>query len=144
MNTGQHIAARLGWQHLMHQFLMTIEASALRHAPVARLDLNRLMKILQRKRQRMKEPVVPLGDPFPDRMMREVAIVAHGHVPMTRVLPRVKMILHYVAVCASCRIVAQIAPPLAVAEGERPHPEQHADQDRRGKRQPSDQPDGMA
>ena len=102
MDAREHLAVRIGRKHLMHDFRVAVQARALRHAPIPRLDLNRLVKILQRERQRMKKPVVGLGDPFADRMMRQVAIVADRHVAMAGILPRVVVVLHHVAICTPC------------------------------------------
>ena len=66
----QHHFARIGGQHLMHEIGMTVDAGTLRYPPIARLDLNRLMEILERKRQRMKETVIRLGYPLSKRMVR--------------------------------------------------------------------------
>jgi hypothetical protein len=118
MNAGKHFALWFCRHHLVDDFLMTIQARVLRHAPIPRLDLNRLVKILKCERQRMEEPVVRLGDPFADGVMREVAVVADRYVAMSRILPRVIMPLHDVAIRTALRVIAQIARPFAVAKRE--------------------------
>lgn len=60
----------------MDGILMTKDASPLRHTTIARLNLDRFMKILKRKRERMKKAVIGLRDPFADRMVGQVAVVA--------------------------------------------------------------------
>src|SRR5688500_15590123 len=98
---------------------MAVQACTLSYAPVAWLDLNGFMEVFERERERMKESVVTLYDPFADRVMRQVAIVAHGDVPMAGILPGVVMTLHDVAVGAGRRVIAQVAPAFAIAERER-------------------------
>ena len=117
VNAREHLAFVLRWKHFVHEIRVAVQARALRHAPIARLDLNRLVKVLQRERQRMKKSVVSLRDPFADRMVRQVTVVADGHMPMAGILPGVVVILHDVAVGATLRIVAQVADALAVAKG---------------------------
>ena len=51
MDAGQHLALGGDRKHLVDGFRVTVKTSVLRHAPVSRLDLNRLMKVLERKRQ---------------------------------------------------------------------------------------------
>jgi hypothetical protein len=82
MNAREHFAVGVGWQHLVHDVGMTIEARVPSHPPVPRLDLNGLMKILQREGQRMKEAVVGLGNPLAHWMMGKVTVVADGHMAM--------------------------------------------------------------
>jgi hypothetical protein len=45
MNAGQHFVFAVNWKHLVHEIRMAIEARPLRHAPVALLDLNGLVKV---------------------------------------------------------------------------------------------------
>ena len=95
---------------------MAVHAGMLRHSAVPRLDLNGLMKVFKRKCQRMEEPIVGLGHPFADKAVRKVAIVAYSDVTMARILPRIEMALHHVAISACRRVIAQIAPALAITE----------------------------
>ena len=106
-------------KHLMHDFHMAVETRVLGHPPVPRLDLDRLMKILQREGQGMKKPVVRLGEPLAHVMVWQVTVVAHRHMAMARILPGVKVALHHVAIGARRRIVAQVTPALAIPKGER-------------------------
>ena len=116
VNARKHFAIGIGWQHLVDDFLMAIQARVLRHAPIPWLDLNRLMEVLKRERHRMKKSVVGLRDPFSDGVMRQVAIVAYRDVAMRGILPRVVVPLHDVAICTALRIIAQVARPFAIAK----------------------------
>jgi hypothetical protein len=119
MDAGGHFTVVVGGPHLVYDISMAVEACALRYFSIAWLDLNWFMEVFQRERERVKESVVSLYDPFANRMVRQMAIIAHGDVPMARVLPGIVMTLHDVAVGAGRRVVAQIAPSLAVPERER-------------------------
>lgn len=105
---------------------MTRHASALRDPLISWFDLDRIFVIAQRERERVKEPVIRLGDPFADRMMRQVAVIADGNVMMAALLPRIHVPLHRMAVHACLRIVAHVAGTLAVAKSERPQASEHA------------------
>src|SRR5262245_38671582 len=107
MDTHQYFAVGLGWKHLVNNAFMTVQAGILSHAPVSRLNLNGLMKVFQRERRRMKEPVFSFRKPFADKVVREVTIIADGHMTMARILPRIKMILHHVTIGAGHWIIAQ-------------------------------------
>jgi hypothetical protein len=119
VDAGKHFTIVFAGQHLVYDIGMTVKTGALRYPAVARFDLNRFMKVLECECQRMEKAVVALNDPFADWVMRQVAIVAHGNVPMARVLPRVVVALHHMTVGAGGRIVAEITPALAVPERER-------------------------
>ena len=105
----------------MDKVTVTMQAGSLRDPAIPRLDLNRLVEVSHREGPRMKEPIIGLGDPFPDRIVREVAIVADGHMPVARLLPRIEMSLHHVTIHAGLRVVTQVARPFSIAERERPH-----------------------
>ena len=64
MDARRCFALRIFGKHLVDHLGMAMEAGVLRHAGISRLDLNRLVKIFERERQRMKEAVVGLGDPM--------------------------------------------------------------------------------
>jgi hypothetical protein len=134
MNAGKHFAVLFGRQHLVHDVGVAVQACALRHASIAWLDLNWLVEIFQRKGQRVEKPVVAFYNPFSNRMMGQMAIVTDGDVPMAGVLPGIVMALHDMAVGTCSRVVAQVAPPFAVAERERSdareNSEEHGQEDR--------------
>lgn len=114
----QHVAAGLGRKHWVHQIGVAVETGILRDPSIARLDLDRLVEIFQRECQRMKKTIVRLGDPFADRVVRQMAVIADGHVAVAGILPRVVVTLHHVAVSTGRWIVAEVAPALPVAERE--------------------------
>jgi hypothetical protein len=82
VNALQHFSARFFRQHLVNYRTMTIHAGVLGDTAVPWLDLNRFVKILQREGERMKESIVCFRNPLHDRMMWEMAIVAHRNVAM--------------------------------------------------------------
>lgn len=118
MDAREHIPVTRDGKHLVHDGLMTVQASVLSHAPVARLDLDRLVEIFEGKGQGVKEAIVRLGHPLSDEIVWQMAVVAPRHMVVTGILPGVVMLLHDVAVDTGLRIVAQVAGALTVAEGE--------------------------
>src|SRR5690606_35105662 len=64
MDAVEHVPARLERQHVVDKIAVAMQARVLGHAAIARLDLNRLVKITGGKCQRMKEAVVGFHDPF--------------------------------------------------------------------------------
>lgn len=71
----------------MYKVFVAIHAGTLRDSFVTSLDLNRILVVAKRERQRMKESVICFGNPFADRVMRQVAIVADRHMMVARMLP---------------------------------------------------------
>lgn len=102
----------------MNRALVTFDAGALCHATVARLDADGLVKVVEGEGEGMEKPVVRLRDPFADGMMGKVAIDADRGCVMTRVLPRVVIVLHDVAVHARSGVAAQITGTVSVTESE--------------------------
>ncbi len=112
----------------MNKILVAVDTGTLRHAPVPRLDANRIGVVLHRESERMKESVIGFRDPLADCVVGQVAIVADGHVMMTGILPRIVLVLHRMTVHAGLGIIAQVAGTFAVTKGERPDagkPPQH-------------------
>jgi hypothetical protein len=105
-----------------------MQASGLRHPAIARLDLDGLVKVLQRKGQRMKKAVVSLDHPFPNGMVRKVAVVADRNALVTGVLPRVEMILHDVAIRTARWIVAEVTRAFSIPKSKQAESAQHAQQ----------------
>lgn len=125
-DTQLHLAARRFGQHRVHRLRMAIDATFLRDTPVALFNLNRLVKILQRKRQRMKKTIVGLGDIFSHTIAGQVAVITNGNVMVAALLPRIEMPLHDVTVGAGRRIVTEIAMSLGIPECETADSNQHA------------------
>ncbi len=118
MHTRKHVTAGFFRQHGMNEIPVATQTSILSHSAISGFDLDRFVKILQGERQRVKEPVVRLGDPLAQKVVRQMAIVADGDVPMPRVQPGIVVILHDVAIRAGQRIIAQITGALTIAKGE--------------------------
>src|SRR5690606_28824036 len=93
-------------------------------------------KVLHCERQRVEESVIGLGIPLAEKVVRQVTIVAHGHMSMAARYPRVEVTLHHMAVRAPFGPIAQITRPLAVAEREGAdsgeQSQQHGEQDGAG------------
>lgn len=71
----------------MNEVLMAIDASVLRDARVAILDPNWVRVVTKSECQRMKKPVVSLGYPFADLIVRQMTIVANCDVVVAGMLP---------------------------------------------------------
>ena len=76
-------AVRRGGVDIADDVLMTFAAGVLRHAPAAFLDLDRVVKVARRKRERMKEAVLGFRKILWHEPRRRVAIVARGDRAMT-------------------------------------------------------------
>jgi hypothetical protein len=118
MDAGEHFTACLRWDHFVDEVLMAMQACALGHSTIPRLDLNWLVKVFECECQRMKEAVVGLGDPLTNWMVWEVAIIAHRDMLMARILPGVVMALHDVTVDARRGVITEVTCALTVAKGE--------------------------
>lgn len=110
---------------------MATNAGRLRHPFITGLDFDRVMIILQRERQRMKKTVVGFRHPFANVVMRQMTVIANGHMMVTALLPGIHMLLHDVAVHTRLRIVAQIAGALAVSECESADTQKESHSDRK-------------
>jgi hypothetical protein len=82
VNAVQHFAISVGHQHFVNRRSVAVKTRILRHAPIPGLDLNWFVKIFERERQRVKKAIVRFGQPFTGEVMRQMAIVAHGNMPM--------------------------------------------------------------
>lgn len=98
MDAREHVATGFGREHMIHKILVTMDTSILNNFAITRFDLDRVFEVARRERERMKETVVGFGDPFADRVMREMTIVAGGDVMVARFKPAVILRLHHVAV----------------------------------------------
>ena len=123
-----HVTASLFGKHVVHKILVARDAGALRDPFVAGFDLDRILVATEREGERMEESVVGFGDPFADRVMRQMAVVADRHVVVAAFLPRVHVVLHDVAIDARLRVIAEVAGAFAVSKGERAHSGQNAEQ----------------
>ena len=128
MDAQHGLLLRHGWKQLVDEAGVAVQAGVLGDAPVARLDAQGIGDVPERERQRVEEPVVGFGHPLADRVVvPQVAIVAGGDAVVARLLPRVVVPLHHVAVGAAARIVHEIRRALPVAEGERPQAREDAE-----------------
>lgn len=100
----------------MHKVLVTMDAGVLGDAFVAWFDLDGVVIILQRKRQRVEKAVVSFRYPFAHEIMRQVAIVACRGMVVAALLPGIEMVLHHMAVRTRLGVFAEIAGTLPVAE----------------------------
>ena len=121
VHAGEHLAAIVCRQHLVNDCCVAIHASSLCHTPITRLDLNRLVEVFQRERQRVKKAVVGFRYQFANFVVGQVAIVANRHMTMAGLQPGIVMSLHDVAISTSRRIIAQIARAFAITEREQSH-----------------------
>ncbi len=122
----EHISARAGGQHLMHEIPMAIQASVLSHSAISRFNLDRFVEISERERQGVKEAVIRLRDPFSGEVVGEMAVVTDGHVPVAAVLPGIIVRVHDVAVHAGFWIAAKVAGALAVPKREHAKSPEHS------------------
>ena len=83
----QHVAAGLSREHVVDILTVAVQAGLLRHGAIALLNLDRFVEVARGKRERVEEPIVGLGDPFAQRMMREMAVVARGDILVARLQP---------------------------------------------------------
>lgn len=101
----------------MDDIRMAVQACLLGDSLVSGFGSNRFVEVFEREGQRVKEAVVRFGDPLADRVVRQMAVIADRDVSVCGILPRVKMALHNVAIDTRLRVIAEVARPLAVAEG---------------------------
>jgi hypothetical protein len=103
----------------VYDLRMARKAGALRHTPIPRLYPDWLVKIFQRERQRMIEPIVGLGEQCSQMIVRKVAVVTYRHMTVARILPGVIVPLHDVTIRARCWFITQVAPTLAITKRKR-------------------------
>ena len=126
MNARRQLAVGAADGEFVDKVGVAMNARSLSHAPVAGFDLDRVVEVFQREGEGVEEAVVALDDPFADRVMRQMAIVADGDMAMAALLPGVEVVLHDMTIRAAVRIVAEVAPAFAVAEGKGADPAQEA------------------
>jgi len=111
----------------MDKVFMAVETGVLSDFTIPRFDLNRIVVVAKREGERMKKAVVRFRHVFADEIVRQVTVVADGHMMMTAMLPGVVIFLHHVAVRTALGIVAEIAGPFAIAKRERANSSQQAE-----------------
>lgn len=111
----------------MNEFTVAGDTGALSNSLVTIFDVNWVFEIPHRKGQRVEESVVSLRDPLAHGVVRQMAIVADGNMVVAGMLPRIKMVLHDVAIDARLRIITQITGTFAIAKGKRSQAEQRAE-----------------
>lgn len=117
VDTGKHVARRLCGQHVIDEILVAVEAGLLHHPAVAWLDLNRILVVARCESERMEEAVVGLREVLSNEVVRCVTVVTDRHGVMARLLPRVVIRLHDMAVGTRCGIIAEVSVAFAVAKG---------------------------
>src|SRR4029078_2235893 len=120
VDTQRRLAANQYPSHLMNGRRVAVNARTLRHAPISRLDLDWIVEVLKRERQRVIKPIISLGPPMPDKVMRQMTVVACSNVPVRGVLPRIVMPLHDMAIRTILWIAAQIAGAFPISKREHP------------------------
>lgn len=94
--------------HGLHHGLVAAEARAFHHVETVFLDDDGFMKILKSERRRVSKAVQSLHGVLSDKVMRQMAVVAFGHMVMGRLLPGVHIVAHNVAIDAGLGIVGQV------------------------------------
>src|SRR5262249_1048401 len=113
------VTARAGHvPDLANEVAVTVETRGLQRRSVARLDVDRLLEILERERSAVVVAVQPLREVLPEEVVWHMAIVAGRHRVMRALLPALVLRVHDVTVRAGGRVVAQIGERLRVADGE--------------------------
>jgi hypothetical protein len=92
----------------------------------------------------MKKPIVRLSYPFSNRMVGQMAVVANGDVPMTRVLPRIVVTLHDMTIGTHGWVIAQITPAFGISKSERTDAAKNAEDDCQKERKEHVWPDQAA
>src|SRR5262245_37126153 len=114
---------------------MAMDATALENRTVFWPDEKWVVKVLQRERVGMPEPIFGFGEILADEIVGSVAIVAGGDGVVAGFLPAVVVIAHDVAVDARCRIAAEVRKAFAVivgvAAGAQRDPYAHAENERK-------------
>src|SRR5262245_25875046 len=104
--------------HRLQEGAVAAHAVVQHDAPVVGRDLDWLLEILQGERDRVPEPVVGLGQPLDQALVRQVTLDAGGGVPVAALEPGVVLLVHDVTVHAGPRIGGEIGEALGVHEGE--------------------------
>jgi hypothetical protein len=137
-DAGKHLPSRLVREHQMDKIAVAIQTRMQRDPAIAGLNLYGFVEVACGKGQGMEKAVVHFGHPFPEEVMRQVAVVADRHMVMARFLPGIEMALHHMTRGTRPWVVAEIAPSLTVTKGIDADAHQHPEPDHEQRRQPSD------
>ena len=107
---------------------MAIHTVVLQDPTVLFLDHDRFMKILRRERLGVVVAVFGLGDVFGHEGVRQMAVDAASHSVVARLLPRIILRRHDMAVCAGFGVGAEIGQSFGIFKCERTGPYQQPKQ----------------
>lgn len=93
---------------------MALLAGVLGYPAISLVDLNPIRIPPRCEVERMPEPVRGFRGVLASKTRWRMAIVAGGYRPVARLDPTVVLLVHYVAIGARSRIIAQIRIPLRV------------------------------
>ena len=111
---------------------MASQAVVLEDRRRARVELNRVVEILEREAPRVPIAVLHLRRVFADQVVRHVAIVADGDSMVAGVLPTVVLLAHEVAVYTRGRIVGEVRPAFGGVKREAASAGEYADESGEG------------
>ena len=82
MNAIEHVASLFGGQQVVDELFVAMETSLLGHTTIPGLNLDGVLEVTGGEGDGMEGSVVGFGDPFANRMMRQMAIVARRDTVM--------------------------------------------------------------
>ena len=116
---------------LVYKFIVAMDAVGVKQFAAGWPHLDRLVKILQRKRLGMQKAVLTFFIILAEKIMGQVAIVTGSGGMMTGLLPAIVLVAHDVTIDACFGVVAQIRCALGIIKGIASQPRKHPRQ--RGK-----------
>lgn len=93
---------------------MTAYAIGLNNLLRTAASLNLERDLLESKGPAVMEPVVSFGVPFPDKVVRDMAVVTDRNVLVPALRPAFIYRIHNVAILAGIRVVAKIRKPFGI------------------------------
>ena len=120
---------------LVNQEFVAPDAVTFQNVKVSALDLNRFVKVLKRKGPGVEKTIICLCDPFAEKLVGHVTIVARRPRRMATLDPRVVLRLHDVAVDARRGVIAEIRVAFTIAKCESAKAGQNSEKDRHYKGQ---------
>ena len=108
---------------------VTAKAVLLHNRAAGVFHLNGLVEVLEREAFAVPIAVFGFGVVFAEEVLRSVAVVATGDCMMRALKPAIVLLVHYVAVNASIRVVGKIGQPLCEIEGVTAHPGKNTGQE---------------